>query len=40
MLFVQALDTYYDKQERSSQYARLRGGDVFRKIEPESVKFA
>jgi len=38
MLFVQALDTYYDKQERSSQYARLRSGDVFRKIEVNRIK--
>ena len=31
MLFIQSIDTYYEKQGRSSDYARLRTGDLFRK---------
>ena len=38
MLFVQSLDTYYKKQERSSEYARLRTGDMFRKIDISKIK--
>ncbi len=38
MLFVQSLDTYYDKNERSSEYARLRNGDMFRKIDCNKIK--
>ena len=38
MLFVQSLDTFYDKQERSSEYARLRSGDLFRKIDCSRIK--
>ena len=38
MLFVQSLDTYYKKQERSSEYARLRTGNMFRKIDISKIK--
>ena len=38
MLFIQSLDTYYDKNERSSEYARLRNGDLFRKIDVTKIK--
>ena len=38
MLFVQSLDTYYHKQERSSEFARLRSGDAFRKIDCNQIK--
>lgn len=38
MLFVQSLDTYYDKQELSSEYARFRSGDLFRKIDLGKIK--
>ena len=34
MLFIQSLDTYYEKQERASEFARLRTGDLFRKTDP------
>ena len=37
MLFIQSLNTYYEKQGRSSEYARLRTGDMFRKIDPEKT---
>lgn len=37
MLFIQSLDTYYDKNERSSEYARLRKGDLFRKIDVTKI---
>lgn len=33
MLFVQSLNTYYEKHERSSEYARLRTADLFWKID-------
>ena len=38
MLFVQSLNTYYEKQERSSEYARLRNGDMFRKIDVSKLR--
>ena len=38
MLIIQSLDTYYEKKERSSEYARLRTGDLFRKIDPGKIK--
>ncbi len=38
MLIVQSLNTYYDKQERSSEYARLRKGDLFREIDLSKIK--
>ena len=38
MLFIQSLDTYYEKQERSSEYAHLRTGDMFRKIDIGKIK--
>lgn len=38
MLFIQSLDTYYDKNERSLEYARLRNGDLFRKIDVTKIK--
>ena len=38
MLFIQSLDTYYHKQERSSEFARLRTGDEFRKIDCSQIK--
>lgn len=38
MLFIQSLDTYYDKNERSSEYARLRNGDLFRKTDVTKSK--
>ncbi|MBQ8967969.1 hypothetical protein [Ruminococcus sp.] len=37
MLFIQSLNTYYEKQERSSEYARLRTGDLFRKIDVGNI---
>ena len=33
MLFIQSLNTYYDKGERSSEYAAMRTGDLFRRID-------
>ena len=38
MLFIQSLNTYYEKQKRSSEYARLRTGDMFRKIDLSKIK--
>lgn len=38
MLFIQSLDTYYEKQGRSSEYARLRTGDIFRKIDLSKIR--
>lgn len=38
MLFVQSLNTYYDKGERSSEYAAMRTGDLFRRIDPSQIK--
>ena len=38
MLFIQSLDTYYEKQERSSEYARMRTADLFRKIDPGRIR--
>ena len=38
MLVIQSLDTYYQKQERSSEYAQLRSGDLFRKIDCNQIK--
>lgn len=38
MLFIQSLNTYYEKQERSSEFARLRNGDLFRKIDSDQIK--
>ena len=38
MLIVQVLDTYYYKQARASEYARLRNSDLFRKIDHIKVK--
>lgn len=38
MLFVQSLNTYYEKNERSSEYARLRNGDLFRKFNLNNIK--
>ena len=38
MLFIQSLDTYYEKQGRSSEYARLRTRDMFRKIDIAKIK--
>ena len=38
MLFIQSLNTYYDKEERSSEYARLRSEDLFREIAVEKLK--
>lgn len=38
MLFIQSLNTYYDKQERSSEFARLRTGDLFRKIDLDKIE--
>lgn len=38
MLFIQSLDTFYHKQERSSEYARLRAGDEFRKMDCSQIK--
>lgn len=38
MLFVQSLNTYYEKHERSSEYARLRTADLFRKIDCDKIK--
>jgi hypothetical protein len=38
MLFIQSINTYYDKQERSSEYARLRKEDLFRKIDLGEIK--
>ena len=38
MLFVQSLNTYYEKHERSSEYARLRNGDMFRKIDVSKLR--
>ena len=38
MLFIQSLDTYYHNQERSSEYARLRAGDEFRKMDCSQIK--
>lgn len=38
MLFIQSLDTYYEKKGRSSEYARLRTGDIFREIDLSKFK--
>ena len=38
MLFVQSLNTYYDKQERSSEFARFRSGDMFRKTDLGNIR--
>lgn len=38
MLFVQSLNTYYFKNECSSEYAQLRTGDLFRKLDCSEVK--
>ena len=38
MLFIQSLDTYYEKEGRSSEYARLRTGDIFKRIDLSKVK--
>ena len=38
MLFIQSIDTYYEKQRRSSEYARLRTGDLFRKTDLSKLK--
>ncbi len=38
MLFIQSLNTYYNKEERSSEYARLRSEDLFREIAVEKLK--
>ena len=38
MLFIQSLDTYYEKQERSSVYAQLRNSDIFRTIDCSQIK--
>ena len=38
MLFVQSLNTYYDKQERSSEFARFRSGDMFRKTDLSKIR--
>jgi hypothetical protein len=38
MLFIQSLDTYYQKEGRSSEYARLRTGDMFRRIDRDKIK--
>lgn len=38
MLFIQSLNTYYEKQGRSSEYARLRTADIFRKIDMDKVR--
>lgn len=38
MLFIQSIDTYYEKQGRSSEYARLRTGNLFRKTDPGKIK--
>ena len=38
MLFIQSLDTYYQKQGRSSEYARLRTGGMFRRIDLDKIK--
>lgn len=38
MLFIQSLDTYYEKQERSSEYAQLRNSDIFRTIDCSQIK--
>ena len=37
MLFIQSLNTYYEKQGRSSEYARLRTGDLFRRIDVSKI---
>lgn len=38
MLIIQSLNTYYEKRERSSDFARLRTGDMFRKIDLSKIK--
>ena len=38
MLFIQSLDTYYDKQARSSEFARFRTGNLFRKIDCNKIR--
>ena len=38
MLFIQSLSTYYEKQERSSEYARLRSDDLFRGIDCSKIE--
>ena len=38
MLIIQSLNTYYEKWLRSSEFARLRTGDMFRKIDLSKIK--
>ena len=38
MLFVQSLNTYYYKHERNWEYAQLRNGDMFRKIDCDQIR--
>ena len=38
MLIIQSLNTYYEKRERSSEFARLRTGDMSRKIDLSKIK--
>jgi hypothetical protein len=38
MLFIQSLDTYYEKKERSSEYAQLRNADIFRTIDCSQIQ--
>ena len=38
MLIIQTLNTYYSKQERSSEFARLRTDDLFRKLDCGKVE--
>ena len=38
MLIVQSIDTYYEKRERSSEFARLRSEDLFRSIDCSKIK--
>ena len=37
MLFIQSLNTYYNKEKRSSEYARLRSEDLFRTIDISKI---
>ena len=38
MLIIQSLSTYYEKLERSSEYARLRSDDLFRGIDCSKIE--
>jgi hypothetical protein len=38
MLIVQTLNTYYSKEKRSSEHARLRTGAMFEKIDISKIK--